>query len=332
MAAAVAPGPAPGGGVPAGGGPGSGGPLSDLPERGGRDGRRDRIGILIGAIAGLIILVAAAVVVLPNRPKKASGIIAVTSSTVTTGDTTTSTTTATTVAAAVATTTAPPTTMAAAAHLIVGPSSIDLGLTQNSASLQVGNDGGTPINFMATASGTGLAVSPSAGTLAANTSETLTVSFTRTVSPAGPFTGSILIASPVGGANVNVTATVDAGPSVTDETANPQTVAATVCAHPASTAAFKSATITATVTSSAPVTKVELNWVSTTATGPFGVMTATVSMTMTGSVYTAALGPFNLPATIGTGISGSVEWYVTAMDNAKATGASGHHILTVACA
>jgi hypothetical protein len=275
--------------------------------------------MLIGALAGVIVLIAGAVVLLSHQ--SGSTPVGVNATTVAGGTTTVATdttTTATTVPVVVPTITAPVTTAAVMGHLIVGAKSLDLGTSATTGSFQFGNDGGAPLGFAASAVGTGLTVNPGAGTLSSGATQALTVSLDRASAQPGPFTGQIILTSAAGNATIPVTAIIDPGPMIT-ASASPLTIHNDTC-KPFSK--ITSSTITAAVTSMEPVTLVVLHWQYTSG----GTTSGTVSMTLSGTVYVATLPsttPFSAPATI--------EWYVTAIDNAKATGMSLPDTLQVVC-
>ncbi|HEX3540129.1 MAG TPA: sigma factor, partial [Acidimicrobiales bacterium] len=118
------------------------------PER-----RHDRLGMLVGALAGLIVLVVAAVVLL--RPGKKAAPVAVVATTTVSPAATSTVFTPTTIFT-LPTTTVPPTTVAVNGHLVVAAKSLDLGVSATTISMQFGNDGTAPLNFNAVAIGTGL--------------------------------------------------------------------------------------------------------------------------------------------------------------------------------
>jgi RNA polymerase sigma factor (sigma-70 family) len=286
----------------------------------------DRRGILVGGLAGLIILFAAIVIVVSSRSKgPSSGSIAV--GVTTSIATATSQPTTTTPATTAPTTSIAPTTIATIGHLIVASSKpIELGTGATSASLIVGNNGAAPLDYAATASGAGLSVNPSAGTLGPSGSQTLTIALDRSASAAGPFIGTIVISSPGGTANVTVNAVIDPGPSIIGENYAPPLVYTSGCHAQTSTTTPTASTtaptpttsmVTATVTTTLPLQVVVLHWQSA-ADG-----SGTRTMTTTGILYGATLGPFTM--------KDSVDWWITAIDSAGAIGTSSHHTLGVIC-
>jgi RNA polymerase sigma factor (sigma-70 family) len=297
--------------------------------------RRDdhnRWGMLVGGLAGLIVLVAGGVVALNSRTKGSSGTvgIGVTTSTAT-ATTTTSVRTTTPFTAVTAAPTLPPTTVATSSHLIVGgPKTLDLGDTANSTSVIVGNDGAAPLDFTAIASGLGLSVTPVSGSLASGASLTLTVALDRTAPPPGPFSGTVLIASLGSSTTVMVSANVDAGPTISEPpNQRPALVYTGKCLlHPMSTASA----ISATVTGPLPMRVVVLHWQGSGVVGAAGSAAGTISMTAPGAStnYAATLGPFT-PAGAATNAGGTVDWWITAIDSADATSSSMHYTLAVAC-
>ncbi len=311
--------------------------LPPVEQPGRRGGDHDRRGMLVGALAGLIVLIAGAVILLSGRTKTSSGTVGITVTTppapAGTVPRTTTPFTAVTVAP-----TLPPSTVASAGHLIVGGSkSLDLGATASSASLIVGNDGPAPVDFTATAAGTGLTVSPVTGSLASGASQTLTVALDRATGSPGPFTGSILIVSPGGSTTVMVAAVVDPGPTITGETQKPALVYTGKCpTRPATTSL-----ITAAVAGPLALKVVVLHWQGAGVVGPGGMATGSTAMTMTApgtgssANYSAPLGPFSTATTsttsTTTGPAGTVDWWISAIDNANATSTSMHHSLAVTC-
>jgi RNA polymerase sigma factor (sigma-70 family) len=282
-------------------------------------GDRDRRGALIGGLAGVIVLIAGVVFLLASRSNSKTPVAVGTTTSL--SPTTAATDTTTTSAAfsllpttSIATTT---TTIATVGHLVVGgPGSIALGVTTNTASVTVGNDGPAAIAFTATASGAGLSVDPASGTVASGTGEPLTVTLDRTMSPPGPYRGSIQIASAGGNKTVTVTATVDPGPVINLQMPQPITLAADNCSTtPPTTARANTSTVTVVVTSTAPPTEVVLH-----TQGGGGAPVST--MTPSGTVYLGTLGPFNSP--------GPVDWWITAIDANDVTATSAHQPLTVA--
>jgi RNA polymerase sigma factor (sigma-70 family) len=288
----------------------------------------DRRGLLIGGLAGLIILFAAIVIVVSSRSKGSpSGAIAVGVTTSTATASSQPTTTASTAPPTTPPTSLVPTTVATVGHLVVGGSkSVELGTSASSASLIVGNDGPAPLDYSATASGSGLSVNPTTGTLGPSASQTLTVALDRSAPATGTFTGTIIIASPGGTVNVTVNAIVDPGPSIIGENYAPRVVYTSGCNTQTSTtklptsttlANAMTSTVTATVTTTLPLQVVVLHWQSVVN----GAGTRT--MTGTGTAYSATLGPFAM--------TGQVDWWITAIDSANATGTSSHHLLPVTC-
>ncbi len=288
----------------------------------------DRRGILVGGLAGLIILFAAIVIVVSSRSKGSpSGAIAVGVTTSTATASSQPTTTASTAPPTTPPTSLAPTTVVTVGHLIVGGSkSVELGTSASSASLIVGNDGPAPLDYSATASGAGLSVNPVTGTLGPSASQTLTVALDRSAPATGTFTGTIVIASPGGTINVTVNAIVDPGPSIIGENYAPRVVYTSGCNSQTSTTKPTTSTtstnattsmVTATVTTTLPLQIVVLHWQSSVN----GAGTRT--MTGTGSAYSATLGPFAM--------TGQVDWWITAIDSANATGTSSHHLLPVTC-
>jgi RNA polymerase sigma factor (sigma-70 family) len=303
------------------GGPGSGSGLGGPGEPGGDKGARRAM--LVGGLAGLIILIAAAVIVLSSRSPGSSGTVGVgTATTVTTVVTQTSDTAPVTTNLVVvpSPTVSPTTTAPPAGHLVVaGSKTVALGTstsTASTAALIVGNDGQAPLDITVTPTGLGLTVNPVAGTVSPGASQTLMVTLDRTAAPPGPYTGTIQITSVGGKATVNVTALIDSGPVISNEMANPSTLFGAGCkGHLAGTSSF----VTATVTSTEPVQVVVLHWQSATMTAATGSKT----MSSVGSTYSATLGPF-----AGTG---TVDWWITAIDTAGATSSSTQHPLIVSC-
>ena len=311
--------------------------MAPADQAGPRGGDRDRRGMLVGALAGLIVLIAGTVILLSNHTKTSSGTVGITVTTTAATATTVPRTTTPFTAATVAPT-LPPSTVASAGHLIVGGSkSLDLGATASSASLIVGNDGPAPVDFTATAAGAGLTVTPATGSLASGASQTLTVALDRASGSPGPFTGSILIVSPGGSTTVPVTAVVDPGPTITGETQKPALVYTGKCpSRPATTSL-----ITAAVAGPLPLKVVVLHWQGSGVVGPGGSAMGSTAMTVTGTgsdtsaTYSAPLGPFSVastaPTSTTTGPTGTVDWWISAIDNANATSASMHHSLAVTC-
>lgn len=297
-------------------------PLPDAPDRSGRSGRPDgpdRRGMVIGALVGVIVLVAAVVVVLASRGNSPSGTVSVGTSTTLGGTTTAATvttTTLTTLPVIVAQSTTTSTTVAIG-QLVAGAKNVDLGVNTINSLLQLSNSGDAAVTFTATAAGTGLSVSPAAGSVASGANQTLTISLDRTMAAPGPFTGSILIETPRGTTNIAITALVDPGPTILVQPASPATVAsgATNCKAPTT------AEIMATVTATQPLTEVVLHFQY--ATGGDGAGTS--DMTMTGTVYTGVLPP----STAMFSTKGTVTWWVTAIDSAGQTGTSSNQMLTV---
>ena len=299
---AVPPGAVPPGAVP----PGARGP-----ER-----PRDRLGMLIGALAGLIVLVVAAVVLL--RPGKTPAPVAVIATTTVSPATTSTVFTPTTIFT-LPTTTVPPTTVVVTGHLVVAAKSLDLGVTATTIAVQFGNDGGAPINFNAVATGTGLTVNPIAGTLPPGASQTLTVTLDRTASAPGPYTGSVQVTTGGGGFTLPVTATVDPGPAISNLVETPKILSPGGClGRPTTTRVFTS-TVTADVSATQPLKVVVLHSRLATAL----VESSPIPMSLSGTVYAATLGPYTAPAT--------VDWWITAIDTAGATATSAHGSLMVTC-
>jgi RNA polymerase sigma factor (sigma-70 family) len=291
-----------------------------LPDPRRRDDH-DRRGMVIGALAGFIILIAGVVILVSSRGRGGSGPVAVTATTTSVTQPTTTTTPST--LPAVVASTVPSTTAVPKGHVIVGSKTLDLGVAATTGSVQIGNDGAAPADFTLTVSGTGLTVIPAVGTLNAGASQTLAVTLDRTLAPPGPFTGSIAITSPAGNAAISVTATIDPGPVINGELANPQLVSSSTCpGHSTSTTPTMS-TITASVTSTEALKIVVLHW-----QGPAGGAGAspeqTTTMTMGATGYSGNLPAFNRV--------GTVDWWITAVDVAYVTTTSSHHPLTVACA
>nr|MDQ6949298.1 hypothetical protein [Actinomycetota bacterium] len=277
----------------------------------------DRRGMLVGGLAGLIILIAAVVFLLSSRTHRTSGTVNVSLATTVPAISPTTVNTTTTVATT-RPTNGPSTTLASVGHLIVGgPKTLDFGGTTSSASVIVGNDGPVPLDFTATASGTGLTVNPVAGTLSSGGNQTLTLTLERALPPTGPFTGTILIASPGGNAGIMVTAVIDAGPTISGENASAPLVYATTCLHTTPTAPRMS-NIAATVTGPLPLKVVVLHWQS-----PVIGATGTSTMAGSGTTYSGTLGPYTS--------AGTVDWWITAIDSANATSMSNHHTLAVFC-
>jgi hypothetical protein len=281
-------------------------------------GDQDRRGILVGALAGLIILMAAVVIVISNRSHSPSGTIGVgVATTVAAVPTPTAATTATTIPVVVPTTMVATTTVVMNGHLVVGSShKVDLGTTASSASVIVGNDGQAPLTFTAAASGAGLAVDPVAGTLGSGASASLSVTLDRSLPSQGPFTGSIQIANGTGNATITVTVTalVDSGPMISGETATPIQVVTAKCTKLPHQPTMS--TVTASVSGSMPLKLVVLHWQGTGSNG-----SGTATMTLAGSDYAAPLPAFALAS--------PVEWWVTAIDNAGVTATSMTHSLVV---
>lgn len=275
----------------------------------------DRRGALIGGLAGLIILIAAIVVVVSSRGRGSSGTVGVTATTTATTVATTTTLVQVTLPTVVSSSTVPSTTVAPKGHLIVGSKTLDLGVSATNVSVQIGNDGAAPADFTASTTGTGLTVSPPAGSLTAGASQTLQLTLDRSVAAPGAFTGSVLIASPAGNSTIPVTAMIDPGPMITNDVATPTTISATTCpTHLATT----KATVTATITSAQPLNIAPVLHRMVSGVEKVGAMTSASA----GS-YTGVLGPF--PTT------GTVEWWIVAVDSAYVTTSSPHQFLTVAC-
>lgn len=313
----AAPSPPPTAYLPAAGGspPGE----RDRPGPGGLSDEPDRRAMLIGTLVGLIVLVGIGVVFLSSKsPSRKVG----TGATTTIGSATTpapvTTTTLSTLPLIIANSTSTTTTTVAVGHLITGTTDLAMGPSIINAPLQLGNNGEGPVNFTATAAGTGLAVAPVSGTLPSGASQTLTVSLDRTMSAPGPFTGSILITTPAGTTTIAVTALVDPGPTVMVTPA-----VATSYTGGAGCKATSSVTVMASVTSTVPLTDVVLHYEY--ATGGDGAGTS--NMSMTGTVYTGLLPP----AGVSFSTKGTVTWWVSAIDNAGQTGMSANQTLTVAC-
>ena len=287
--------------------PGRSGPPVELPWG---DPERNRQGILIGALAGLIILIGGITAIVATKGSGPSNPVAVSPAT-TVAATTIPATTPTTTAAS--TTTAVPTTVIAGpGHLVVGAVGIDFGVTGASQSLVVGNNGGNGITYTATPSSPLLAITPATNTIDVGISETLKVTLDRSMAPAGKFSGTIVIASEGGSATVAVTAVIDPGPTITGEMAAPATIFTAPCVKGGSTAV-----ITATVNGPVAVKTVVLHWLS-----PAGT-TGSAAMAASGSSYSGPLGPFTASGTV------PAEWWVTAADTAGIMAASNHHQLPV---
>jgi hypothetical protein len=301
-----------GGGIAGGSGGEDGGPATTVfrpPDE------HDRRGALIGGLAGLIILIAAIVVVVSSRGHGSSGTIGVTATTTATTVATTTTLAQVTLPTVAPSSTVPNTTVAPKGHLIVGSKTLDMGVNATNVSLQIGNDGAAPADFAASTTGTGLTVSPPAGSLTAGASQTLQLTLDRSVAATGPFTGSVLIASPAGNSTIPVTAVIDPGPVITGDLASPTTLSATTCpTHLATT----KATVTATITSAQPLSTVPVLHRMVSGVEKVDAMTPTG-----GGGYTGVLGPF--PTT------GTVEWWIVAVDSAYVTTSSTHQSLTVTC-
>ena len=277
---------------------------------------RDRLGMLIGALAGVIVLVVAAVVLL--RPGKSPAPVAVIATTTVSPATTSTVFTPTTIFT-LPTTTVPPTTVVVNGHLVVAAKSLDLGVTATTISMQFGNDGGAAINFNALATGTGLTVNPIAGTLPPGATQTLTVTLDRTPSAPGPYTGSVQVTSSAGTFTLPVTATVDPGPTISNLAETPKILSPSGClVRPTTTRVF-TATVTADVSATQPLKVVVLH----SRLSPSLVESAPIPMSMSGTVYAATLGPYTAP--------GTVDWWITAIDTAGATGTSSHGNLVVSC-
>jgi hypothetical protein len=272
--------------------------------------------MLVGALAGLIVLVVAAVVLL--RPGKKPAPVAVVATTTVSPAATSTVFTPTTIFT-LPTTTVPPTTVLLNGHLAVAAKSLDLGVSATTISMQFGNDGTAPLNFNAVAIGTGLTVNPIAGTLAPGATQTLTVTLDRSTSVPGPYTGSVQVSSGGGNFTIPVTATVDPGPTISNLAEAPKMLSPSGClAKPTTTRVFTS-TITAEVSAIQPLKVVVLHSrLSTSQTE-----SAPIPMAMSGTVYAATLGPYTAP--------GEVDWWITAIDTAGATGTSSHGNLVVAC-
>jgi len=310
-----------------GGGFGDGGgtattylPRYEPPPRPPRREDHDRRGMVIGALAGLIILIAGVVILVSNRGHSSSGAVNVSATTTVVTEPTTTTTPST--LPVIVATTVPGTTTVPRGHVIVGSKTLDLGVAATTGSVQIGNDGSAPADFTITPSGTGLTVIPAVGTLNAGASQTLAVNLDRTAAPPGPFTGSIAITSPTGNATVLVTGTIDPGPAINGELATPPFVSSSTCrAHTTSTTPTR-ATITASVTSTEALKIVVLHWIGPPAgTATPAEQTTTMAMGATG--LSAMLPAFDRV--------GTVDWWITAVDVAYVTTTSSHHPLTVAC-
>jgi RNA polymerase sigma factor (sigma-70 family) len=302
-----------GGGGTAGGSGGDGGSPPTTVFRPPDD--HDRRGALIGGLAGLIILIAAIVIVVSSRGHGSSGTVGVTATTTATTVATTTTLAQVALPTVVSSSTVPHTTVAPKGHLIVGSKTLDLGVSATNVSVQIGNDGAAPADFTASTTGTGLTVSPPVGSLTAGASQTLQLTLDRSVAAPGAFTGSVLIASPAGNSTIPVTAMIDPGPMITNDVATPTTLSATSC--PTYLATTK-ATVTATVTSAQPLNTAPVLHRMVSRVEKVDAMASTG-----GGGYTGVLGPF--PTT------GTVEWWIVAVDSAYVTTSSPHQFLTVAC-
>jgi len=280
--------------------------------------RHDRWGMLIGALAGVIILIAGAVYVLSSG-KTTTGTVGLTTVPSTIPVTTVSTipTTSTLAPLSVPSTIATTTTVATVGKLVVstagGSDTLMLGVTSSTTSLTVGNSGPAPLDFTATPTGAGLTVNPGSGTLAPGTTQVLTVALDRSQSPDGKYSGSVLITSLGGSTTVMVSAMVDPGPTISNETAALSTLYVSGCTK--KTEMTTMTTVSASVTGPQPLTEVVLHWQDASGAG------GTSAMTTSGANYIGALGPFT---TMGTAM-----WWVTSIDEAGATATSPNQPLTV---
>ncbi|MGH9123217.1 MAG: BACON domain-containing protein [Acidimicrobiales bacterium] len=293
----------------------------------------DRRGAIVGALAGVIVLILAGIFVAKQRGG---------SSTDTTGTTTlpslatvnnsepTSTIAPLSVPAGAGTTT---TTVITSGQLVVttsggstggptgGPQSIDFGVSSTSQSFKVTNSGQADVTFTAAATGAGLTVQPSTGTLIPGASQILTVTLNRSAAPQGFYSGSISLSSPnptrtkTVTTTVAVTASIDSGPTISGNRANPMTIYVSNCAK-LPKGGQTAAQVTATVAGPVPMTEVVLHWLP--ASGGSG---GTSIMSGVGSSYAGELGPFPT--------AGNVGWYITAIDTASATATSQSQALSV---
>jgi RNA polymerase sigma factor (sigma-70 family) len=288
-----------------------------LPEPAGDD--HDWRGMLVGGLAGLIILIAGTLIVLSSR--SGGGNSGTLSATATTGVATSSTETSVTTANTTAVALVPPstvvaTTVASSGHLVVGGSkSLNLGISGTTASVTIGNDGQAPLNYVVTATGVGLTVTPIQGTLAPGGNQVLTLTLDRTASSPGPFTGAVQISGGPVSSTINVTALIDPGPSIIGEVATHDTIYSAKCKIPPP-GAPTSTTVMATVTATQPLNVVVLHWQS-----PIPGGTGTATMTALGSGYMGTLGPYTQ--------GGSVDWWISAIDMSGVSSNSSHHTLTV---
>jgi RNA polymerase sigma factor (sigma-70 family) len=283
---------------------------------------RDRRGMLIGAVAGLVILIGGVVILLSSRSHPTK--IGVTTTTVTATTPTTDAPISLPPALTATTTATPSTTAANVGRLVVSGDGkpVSLGTATNTAMLTVSNNGSAPVDFTATPNGSGLTVNPLAGSLVPGASQLLTVSFDRTASPPGSYTGSIIL---TGGGNTQTltfTAIVDPGPMISSEMAVPPILSAT-CASPkkTTTTAVTTAMVTAAVTSSQPVQTVVLHWQDPAGANHSAVMTPGG---IGGFGYSGTLGPFTT-----TGSQATVSWYISAIDKAGVASTSDAQVLTV---
>lgn len=312
--------------VAAGGGIGGGGGTATtyLPKFEAPDDRppreeHDRRGMVIGALAGLIILIAGVVILVSSRGHKSSGTVAVSASTTVVTEPSTTTTPST--LPAIIATTVPSTTAVPRGHLIVGSKTVDLGVSATTTSVQVGNDGVAPADFTVTATGTGLTVIPAVGTINSGTSQMLAVTLDRSLATPGPFTGSITITSSAGNASVSVTGLIDPGPVINGELATPSFVSVSACPVHTTSTVTNVSTISASVTATEALKIVVLHWLGP-AVGTATPAEQTVTMTMGATGYAAKLPAFDHV--------GKAEWWITAVDTAYVTVTSAHQFLTVA--
>jgi serine-aspartate repeat-containing protein C/D/E len=217
---------------------------------------------MVIAAAALAVAVLIAIVALAVRGSPKSNVS--TGSPTTVPQTTLSTAPATT-AASVTETLAPiasstiaatSTTAPAAGHLQLDSSNVDLGASTPSAQVLLSNSGPGPVAWKASVGPAWLAVRPTSGTLAPNTSQSVTVAVDRSKAPAGTFSVQVaFVATGTGSVGAVLTVTGAAPPPTTTSLA-PTTTAAPgpqISGVSATQVSNCEARVTATITDSVPV-------------------------------------------------------------------------------
>jgi RNA polymerase sigma factor (sigma-70 family) len=173
----------------------------------------------------------------------------------------------------------------APAALTVSTGSIDLGRRATTGSVIVGNSGGEPLSWTATADADWISISPASGELEGGSTTTLTITAVRSRLPEGRSTGSVVISGAGQSRTVTVTATEERDPVV----GAPSTGANPSCQVP----------VTASVSDESGLASVTLFW-----SGPSGK--GQVTMSGSGRSWSAEIGPVN--------VGGNITMYVVARD------------------